>query len=761
MPSNFQFIPILAAAWLATMASVGVTKPVAAASETWSLELEAQALVESEWWIGYSNHTPSRCQWRGITCNKAGSITKISLPPDDDEFRLGDKFGQFNFSFFPNIVLLQLRRNGLSGNIPSDIGTLSKLIFLDLSSNQISGSVPSSIWNLNQLVTLDLSGNHLIGQIPFTLVYLTSLTFLSLDSNNFDGVVPAEIGSMQNLTRLNLSENFLTGPIPTTIGNLIHLKSLSLGWNQINGSIPLEVWNIHSLEQLFLSHNSISGEIPSHFGKIRYSMQYLDLSYNKLTGAIPPSLILLRNVTLNLSYNSLKGPIPMNLQHSFPPDAFMGNEDLYLPHSSPSNSSSINMLPMKIFVPGTIILAVFCFGYLVATRCRCVARKNQSDFRVVPKHGDLFSIWNFDGTIAYKDIIEATEDFDIKYCIGTGTYGSVYKAQLPSGKVVALKKLPHWEAEDPAVSKSFRNEGRMLSKIRHRNIVKLHGFCLHKRCMFLVYEYKERGSLFSVLINDIEAAALDWTKRVHIIEGIAHALSYMHRDCTPPIIHRNVTSSNILLNSEMVASLSDFGTARLLYPYCSNQTVKAGTPGYVAPGELIFFQLFCFIVYTSSTYCAIFSRWCKLIFVGPLANEFTQVTFVFVVGEPELEHTLAVTEKCDVYGFGVVALEIIMGRHPGELTSLITASSRMSSKSPSVSQIMLKDVLDPRLSPPKNQPVASSVVMLATLALACLHSRPKSRPNMEHVSKEILNRRPRLPKPLNEISIQELLNQEI
>lgn len=134
---------------------------------------------------------------------------------------------------------------------------------------------------------------------------------------------------------------------------------------------------------------------------------------------------------------------------------------------------------------------------------------------------------------------------------------------------------------------------------------------------------------------------------------------------------------------------------------------------------------------------------------------------MFVVGEPELEHTMAVTEKCDVYGFGVVALEIIMGRHPGELISLITASSRMSSKSPSVLQSMLKDVLDPRPSPPKNHQVASSVVMLATLALACLHSRPKSRPTMEHVSKELLKRRPRLPKPLNEISIQELMNQEI
>ncbi|XP_061994885.1 MDIS1-interacting receptor like kinase 2-like [Rosa rugosa] len=283
------------------------------------------------------------------------------------------------------------------------------------------------------------------------------------------------------------------------------------------------------------------------------------------------------------------------------------------------------LLHMKIFIYGTnnrtIILAVFCFGYLVVTLCQR-ARKNQFDFRLAPKNGDLFSIWNFDGRIAYADIIEATEEFDIKYCIGTGTgtgtgtYGTVYKAQLPSGKVVALKKLHHWEAQEPALFKCFSNEVKMLSEIRHRNIVKLHGFCLHKRCMFLVYEYKERGSLFSVLSNDIEAAELDWTKRVHIIEGLAHALSYMHQNCTIPIIHRNVTSSNILLNSEMVAYLSDFGTARLLYPNSSNRTMLAGTPGYVAP---------------------------------------------------ELAFTMAVTEKCDVYGFGVVALEIIMGRHPGEL----------------------------------------------------------------------------------------------
>jgi len=155
------------------------------------------------------------------------------------------------------------------------------------------------------------------------------------------------------------------------------------------------------------------------------------------------------------------------------------------------------------------------------------------------KNGDLFSIWNYDGKIAFEDIIKATEDFDIKYCIGTGTYGSVYRAQLPNGKIVALKKLHNMESQNPLFDKSFRNEVKMLTEIRHKNIVKLYGFCLHNRFMFLVYQYMERGSLFYILNNDVEAEELNWSKRVNVIKGIAEALSYMHHDCTPPIVHRD------------------------------------------------------------------------------------------------------------------------------------------------------------------------------------------------------------------------------
>ncbi|XVF58259.1 hypothetical protein PTKIN_Ptkin07bG0050300 [Pterospermum kingtungense] len=319
------------------------------------------------------------------------------------------------------------------------------------------------------------------------------------------------------------------------------------------------------------------------------------------------------------------------------------------------------------------------------------------------KNGDLFSIWNFDGKIAFQDIIKATEDFDIKYCIGTGGYGSVYKAVLPTGKVIALKKLHRFEAEQPVFDRSFRNELKFLTEIQHKNIVKLYGFCLHKECMFLIYKYLEKGSLFCALRLDHEAAELDWSKRVNIVKGVAHALSYMHHDCNPPIVHRDISSNNILLNSESEAFVSDFGTARLLDPDSSNRSVIVGTFGYIAP---------------------------------------------------EFAYTMVVTEKCDVYSFGVLALEILMGRHPGELLSTLSSSS-------SVQNVKLQEVLDSRLSLPKNRKMAEEITFVAIIAFACLRTKPKSRPTMKRVSQEFLQIQSSIALPLHEISLIELKNHEM
>ncbi|KAM4078599.1 hypothetical protein ACB094_09G050800 [Castanea mollissima] len=605
-----------------------------------------------------------------------------------------------------SLLELRLSDNNFTGAIPSALGLLTNLSILDLSMNQINGHIPLEIGNMKNLSYLCIDNNKLIGPLPSSLGHLTNLISLSLDWNQVNGSIPLEIGNMKNLKDLHLNNNNIVGPIPLTIGHLTSLQTLSLSGNQISGSIPKEIANCKWLSKLLLSHNYLTGSIPSQISDLPL-LNFIDLSYNTISGEIPSKLGDSQTLKfLDLSCNNLTGNIPdlsasineVNFSHN----SFNGNKDLCgdvkgfppcLPSSPSNNRSTVHQI--KFLVPLIAFTMFLLPGSFFRSQCR--VRKMSSVSRET-KNGDLFSIWNYDEKIAYEDIIEATEDFDIRYCIGTGGYGSVYKAQLPNGKVVALKKLHRLEAEGPNFDRNFRNEVKILTEIRHRNIVKLHGYCLHKRCMFLVYEYMERGSLFCVLCNNTEAVALDWMKRVNIIKSTAHALFYIHHESVPVIVHRDITSNNILLNSELEAFVSDFGTARFLDSDTSNQTLIAGTYGYIAP---------------------------------------------------ELTYTMKVTEKSDVYSFGVVALEILMGRHPGELLTSLSSSQ----------SVMLNEILDKRLPPP-NRLVAQDVFLVAAISFACLRAKPKSRPTMKSVSQEFLcHKKPKM-NPLHAVSVWQLRNQE-
>ncbi|XP_057986588.1 MDIS1-interacting receptor like kinase 2-like [Hevea brasiliensis] len=151
----------------------------------------------------------------------------------------------------------------------------------------------------------------------------------------------------------------------------------------------------------------------------------------------------------------------------------------------------------------------------------------------------------------HDESIKATDSFDTVYCIGKGGCGSVYKANLPSGSIVAVKKLHSFHDGERTCDKEFLNETRALTKIRHQNIVKLYGFCSYARHSFLVYEYLEGGNLATILGNDKKAKDLDWSKRVNIVKGVANALSYMHHNCSPSIVHRDTTSKSILLELQI------------------------------------------------------------------------------------------------------------------------------------------------------------------------------------------------------------------
>ncbi|KAJ8775314.1 hypothetical protein K2173_020318 [Erythroxylum novogranatense] len=604
---------------------------------------------------------------------------------------------------------MYLGNNGLSGPIPKEVGNLSCLCYMYLGNNELSGNVPPQLGQLGQLEGMFLYRNNFSGPVPLQPSNLTSLVHLNLSYNNFNGF-PHQLGQLTKLERLDLSSNNLTGPIPSQLANLIRLMCLDLSCNNFNG-FPPQLGQLTNLEELYAHGNQFLGLIPSEILQRFSNLRRLGLSHNNFTGPIPvqlANLTTLKSMKLsynnlngtipdfssdsfeyNFSYNSFEGKIPCNFRLS-DPSAFLGNKGLLMAEINvvclpPSIDSFIepprskeplrNKEVLYIGLPIVVLIAFSTLWCLFVLWRRHTMKISSQESKAL-KNGDLFSIWNYDGRIAFQDIVDATDNFDIRYCIGTGGYGNVYKAQLPSGKVVAIKKLHGLESEEPAFDECFRNEVKILTEIRHKNIVKLHGFCLHRRSMFLVYEYMENGSLFYALRTDSLAVELGWRKRVKIIQDVAYALAYMHHDCNPQIVHRDISSNNILLNSSLDGFISDFGAARILDPGSSNRTVVAGTRGYIAP---------------------------------------------------ELAYTMVVNEKCDVFSFGVVVLETIMGRHPEEIVSAITLLRDCPS-------LMLKDVLDSRLSyPNNNQEVAQSLVIIVSLALACLRFHPNSRPTMEQV----------------------------
>ncbi|XP_071733734.1 uncharacterized protein [Rutidosis leptorrhynchoides] len=530
---------------------------------------------------------------------------------------------------------LDLSRNKFTGPIPPSLTNLTQLTYLDLSKNNLTGPIPPSLTNLTQLQYLNLSRNNFTGPIPPSFGSMTNLTSLDLSTNQLSASIPKELSHLQHLYLLDLSDYNLDGPIPSSFGNLTQLKFLNLSINHISDSIPLELANLKMLENFDLHRNSLVGPVPPAFrellslGYLDFSsnklsenvltfqypcyLSHLDLSMNRITGTLTRQLDECFSIEfLDISSNGVSGDIPLlhiehlthiNLSHnhltgvvpSYLTSPWIGqNIEVDLSFNDLSGLSYNNFsrqftrneshnIHLVIILPITIIIG-FCF--LVACYA-CYRHQSKAKTNTVhpeiEKHGNMCSILNYDGTIAYEDFITATQDFDLKYCIGTGGYGSVYEAKLPSGKTFALKKLHRFEAKQPALDQSFKNEIELLTNLRHKNIVRLYGFCLHNKCNFLVYEYMEKGSLFYALNCSELAIELDWMKRVNIIKDVAHALAYMHHDCNPPIVHRDISSNNVLLNSKMEGFVADFGEARLLDPDSSNQTVIAGTLGYIAP----------------------------------------------------------------------------------------------------------------------------------------------------------------------------------
>ncbi|KAG0488878.1 hypothetical protein HPP92_007689 [Vanilla planifolia] len=564
--------------------------------------------------------------------------------------------------------------NKFTGMLPASLGKCTTLSNLMIQRNHFFGEVPSGIWAMAvNLTTIRMGDNNLSGSLPNELPW--NLTRLEIQNNRFSGSLPS---TAANLVVFDASNNLLSGPIPTKLSSFSQLTVLSLGGNQISGNIPSKISSLRHLNELNLSNNQLEGEIPAEIGYLPV-LTSLDLSNNKLSGSIPPEIGSLQLNLLNLSFNNLSGKVPITLQNQAYDQSFLSNPGLCSSDSklkinvcrSPSHGSNS--------LAGGVRVLIAILGALAAIATTAVIFFVVHDCRRRRRAG-IAADWKLTA-FQSLDFTESNILLGLKEenLVGSGGAGKVYQvaAGSRSGGTVAVKKIINCRKMEWTLEREFEAEVRILGSIRHRNIVRLLCCISGEDAKLLVYEYMDGGSLDRWLHGSHRE--LDWSARLRIAIGAAQGLSYMHHECLPPVVHRDVKSSNILLDSQLRPKIADFGLARML----------------AKPGEL----------HSTS------------VLVG---------SFGYIA--PECGHTNKVNEKVDVYSFGVVLLELITGREAsngGGHSSLAEWAWRHFQEGHKIT-----DAVDERIRDPT---YLDEMSMVFKLALICTGTLPSSRPTMKEV----------------------------
>ncbi|XP_042009740.1 BRASSINOSTEROID INSENSITIVE 1-associated receptor kinase 1-like isoform X1 [Salvia splendens] len=494
--------------------------------------------------------------------------------------------------------------------------------------------------------------------------------------------------SENSVTRVDLGDANLSGELAPQLGQLSKLQYLELYSNNISGRIPSELGNLTDLVSLDLYRNNLSGPVPGSLGKLQ-KLRFLRLNNNTLSGEIPNSLIAVFTLqVLDLSNNKLTGKIPINGSFQlFTPISFANNlldqPPVSPPPPVPQNppSSQVGNSDTGAIAGGVAAGAALLFAVPAIALAWYRRRKPQDHFFDVPAEVDpevhLGQLKRF----SLRVLQVATDNFSNKNILGRGGFGKVYKGRLTDGSLVVVKRLKEERTQGGELQ--FQTEVEMISMAVHRNLLRLQGFCMTPTERLLVYPYMVNGSVASCLRERSDfQAPLDWGIRKCIALGSARGLAYLHDHCDPKIIHRDVKAANILLDEYFEAVVGDFGLAKLMdYKDTHVTTAVRGTIGHIAPEYLT---------------------------------------------------TGKSSEKTDVFGYGVMLLELITGQRAFDLARLANDDD-----------VMLLDWVKGLLKEKKMETLVDGdlagnyideeVEQLIQVALLCTQSSPMERPKMSDV----------------------------
>ncbi|GAV63815.1 Pkinase domain-containing protein/LRR_1 domain-containing protein/LRRNT_2 domain-containing protein [Cephalotus follicularis] len=579
--------------------------------------------------------------WRGVACSSSGRVSALSLP------------------------FLSLR-----GPITS-LSPLHQLRILDLHSNRLNGTV-------------------------LALTNCTNLQLVYLSNNDFSGQIPPEISSLKRLLRLDLSDNNINGNIPNQLSTLTRLLTLRLQNNEISGEIPDLSTSLANLKQLNLSNNQLHGKLPDKLFE-----KFGQPSFTGNQGLCGPSPLPVcssgETPASAQTVDSNPTQMPITTQGGYKAKTRKG--------LSPGAIVAIvvaNCVVLLVLI--SFMVAHFCakergsWGSKAEAESRKRRRRSYGDEKKVYANGgggyesegsngsDKSKLVFFErmNKFELEDLLRASAEM-----LGKGSLGTVYKAVLDDAStVVAVKRL---KDANPCGRKEFEQYMDIIGKLKHPNVVRLRAYYYAKEEKLLVYDYLPNGSLHSLLHENRGPGRipLDWTTRISLVLGAARGLARIHEEYSEANLpHGNVKSSNVLLDKNGVALVSDFGLSLLLNPV--HAIARLG--GYRAPEQAEIKRL---------------------------------------------------SQKADVYSFGVLLLEVLTGRAPTQYPSPTRPQVENEKEAVDlpkwvrsvVKEEWTAEVFDKELLRYKN--IEEELVSMLHVGLACVVPQPEKRPTMAQVRKLI------------------------